>query len=166
MLLALVNDPECMRGLVAVIETILAGEVCRQVKALLLSSTIVALRKPDSQSPRPVAVGEVFNRLAASFLHTVSPSLSRIFDRIQMGVGQVGGVEKAIHLLQAFVDVTEGTDVPSLVISCDGINAFNTRDRGQTGRSVQLRSPCPHAQLLTLDVWRRGTSLLSAWGLS
>ena len=63
-------------------------------RTLLTSSNLFGLRKPDG-SLRPIAVGEVFLKLAARYCYSLaSPSFPSIFEPIQMAVGTPGGVER------------------------------------------------------------------------
>ena len=48
---------------------------------------------------RPIAVSEVFYRLACIYaLELVRDVLPDVFEPIQLGVGSVGGSERAVHL--------------------------------------------------------------------
>jgi hypothetical protein len=60
MLLALVDDPECLRGLAAVVEDILSCDLDARVRRLLLSCVMIALRKSRTgDAVRPVAIGDL-----------------------------------------------------------------------------------------------------------
>ena len=84
--------------------------------------------KPDG-GVRPIAVSEVFYRLASTYaLGLVRDVLPQIFEPIQLGVGSIGGSERAVHLLQHGL-ATMGPD--AVVLKCDFQNAFNERKREQ-----------------------------------
>ena len=127
LLLALVDDSECLRGLVHLFQDLVAGDVPPRLHAVLRASFLSALAKPGSSTPRPVANGEVFTKLAALLaLDTVSPRLGEIFAEIQLGIGKAGGSERAMHVIQSWIHAPGGYP---LLISADVSNAFNCRNR-------------------------------------
>ena len=122
---ALVGDADCLAGLVALVEDIVNGDLDDSARKLLLSSSLIASEK-DSGGVRPIAIGEVFYRLACHYvLHLVQPSVPLLLEPIQLAQSQ-GGCERAVHLLQAAL---ECKDEDSVILSVDFSNAFNTLRR-------------------------------------
>ena len=65
MLPILVQSDMCRLGVIALLRDIVNGELPDDARQLLLTSRLVALAKPNSDGCRPIAVGELFYRLAA-----------------------------------------------------------------------------------------------------
>ena len=132
LIVAFIDDDECLRHFVILIQDILAGEVDPRIRPLFLGAFLSALAKPGSLNPRPVANGESFSKIAAKYVMeaVVAPRFPHFFPMIQLGLGSAGGSERAIHILQSFIDVGQQGQ-PGLIISADAINAFNARDRSQ-----------------------------------
>ena len=65
MLSILVQSDICRTGLIALFKDIVNGGLPDDARQLLLASRLVALAKPNSDGYRPIAVGEMFYRLAA-----------------------------------------------------------------------------------------------------
>ncbi len=84
---------------------------------------LAALPKPDG-SPRPIAVGDAFYRIAARcLLKLIGPE--RINNALlpgQFGVGSRGGVEPLVHALRALLTEFK-------ILKLDFVNAFNEVER-------------------------------------
>ena len=92
---------------------------------IVLSSSLIASKK-DSGGFRPIAIGEVFYRLACHYvLHLVQSSVPALLEPIQLAQSP-GGCERAVHFLQAAL---ECKDADSVILSVDFSNAFNTLRR-------------------------------------
>lgn len=63
MLSSLAQSDLCRAGIIALLKDIINGQLPERARQLLLSSRLVALSKPGG-SYRPIAVGELFYRLA------------------------------------------------------------------------------------------------------
>jgi len=128
MVFALVGDLDCMQGLCSLVVDMLNGHLPDRARAYLTCSLLIPVNKPGG-GIRPIAVSEVFYRLACVYaLELVRDVLPDVFEPIQLGVGSVGGSERAVHLLQAGL-ATMGPD--AVVLKCDFQNAFNERKREQ-----------------------------------
>ena len=100
---ALVGDADCLAGLVALVEDIINGDLDDSARKYLLSSSLIASEK-DSGGFRPIAIGDVFYRLACHYvLQLVQPSAAALLEPIQLAQSR-GGCERAIHLLQASLE--------------------------------------------------------------
>ena len=125
---ALMDDPDCVQGICALVADMLNGQLPDQARTYLTCSILIPVSKPGG-GVRPIAVSEVFYRLASLYaLDLVRDVLPNIFEPIQLGVGSVGGSERAIHLLQAGL-ATMGPE--TVILKCDFKNAFNERKREQ-----------------------------------
>lgn len=141
LLAPLVEDPTCLSGLAGIVEDICNNDLGEHARQLLLQSKLLAFVKPDSDKPRPIAIGEVLYKLATAYglemanqkpAHGnpgddgVSSVLRAVFDVIQLGIGVPGGAELAFHILQARLE-TIGPNGAALLADIE--NAFNSRDR-------------------------------------
>ena len=131
MLLPLSSDPESMRLLAFFLGDFVSGRLPVALKPYFLPATLLALEKegstPQAPKPRPIALGELFYRLATGL--AIAPLTSRIADilgPVQLGVGQRGGVETAGHFINAMLTDPE---LGFAGASADIQNAFNGRDR-------------------------------------
>jgi hypothetical protein len=51
---------------------------------------------------RPIAISESFYKLATMYaMSLITNTLPMLFEPLQLGVGAVGGTERAVHILQA-----------------------------------------------------------------
>ena len=128
LLLALLDDEDCLAGLAELIQDILNNNLNEDSRQLLLMSKLIALQKAnDPTTPRPIAIGGVFYKIAALYaLEMIKDQLSPIFEGIQLGIGAPGGSARAIHSLQAAFD-TRGKGATGVLF--DQKNAFNSEDR-------------------------------------
>ena len=108
---------------------------------VLTSGRLIPLAKPNGKV-RPIAIGEVFYRLAMKVvLEVVEVKLATF----QFGVKTNLGVEPIIHYFRKFC--SDGT-----VISIDLANAFNACTRQSILKAVKKYSP----ELLTVFEWAYG----------
>ena len=108
---------------------------------------LAALPKPDG-SPRPIAVGDAFYRIAARcLLKLIGPE--RINNALlpgQFGVGSKGGVEPLVHALRALLTEFK-------ILKLDFVNAFNEVERGAVIDEVRATFP----ELSPFVTWVYGT---------
>jgi hypothetical protein len=115
---ALVGDPDCLTGIVAIVEDIVNGDFSEDVRVLLLSSSLIASEK-EAGGLRSIAIGEIFYRLACHYvLRMVRPVVPSILEPIQLA--------HALHVLQAAL---EKESVDSALLSIDFAHAFNSLRR-------------------------------------
>ena len=67
LLKALVDDETCMEGVASMTMAIINGQLQGKVRTLLLSSVLIGLEKPNGGT-RPIAMGEIFYKAAASYM--------------------------------------------------------------------------------------------------
>jgi hypothetical protein len=138
-LLALIQDHVCMQGITDIVQDIMADKVDTVSRLLLLQSMGLAARKSeDHDDPRPIAIGEIFYRLAAAYaVSAMGPTLAAIFENIQFSVGIKGGSQQAFHTIMADMErcafhglSVEGTEHDDLAVAMfDVPNAFNIMQR-------------------------------------
>ena len=129
----------------AFIYLILSGELPRH--GSLLDSSLIGLQKPDG-GVRPIAIGEVWYRVAGlcalTALHELGPSLAPL----QLGVGVPGGTEAVGHAVRAAL----AADPEAVLLTVDQANAFNSLDRSAVFAAVKERAPA----LLLFVQWAYG----------
>ena len=125
MIINLSQDPDCLRVLALLTSTICNGLLPSQAMDLLKCSRLIAQAKPtDPRSHRPIAIGEVFLRMATSYLCSdLTPEIARILSPLNYGVGISGGCEIVSHRLH------DALRRGHAVLKCDISNAFNTMHR-------------------------------------
>ena len=128
----------CRLGVMALLRDIINGELPDDVRRLLLASRLVALSKPSNDGYRPIAVGELFYRLAAIVaVRRVSSEAAQLLAPHQYGIGVAAGAEKIIHSLQH--ELTD-TDKRLALLQLDIANAFNSCDRARVLRELYALS--------------------------
>lgn len=127
MLVTLIANKDCKYGLAQLICDIINGKIPEEAKDYLLGSHLIPIPKPDGRI-RPISIGEIFYRTAASYAITqVKEEIGSILAPIQLGVGVPAGCEQAIHKLQHLLTRNKPTRLAG--ISVDFRNAFNERNR-------------------------------------
>jgi hypothetical protein len=134
MLAILAQSDICRLGVVALLRDIINGELPDEARQLLLTSRLVALAKPNSDSLRPIAVGEMLYRLAAIVaVRRVASEAAGLLAPHQYGVGVPAGAERIVHSLQH--ELTDADKRPAL-LTLDMANAFNSCDRARLLREL------------------------------
>ena len=114
-----------MKALANLCLKLLRGQIPQHARDLLFAANLTALRKKDG-GIRPIAVGNVFRRLASKIAaKRIIPELRRQLSPVQHGDGVSGWCEVAAHAVRAFVQspVVPGNNV---LVKLDMKNAFNT----------------------------------------
>ena len=129
MLAVLARSDICRLGVMALLRDIVNGALPDEARQLLLASRLVALTKPSGDGYRPIAVGELFYRLAAIVaVRRVSSEAARLLSPHQFGIGVPAGGEKIVHSLQH--ELTD-TSKRLAMLQVDIANAFNSCDRAR-----------------------------------
>ena len=145
MVYTLTEDPECLTGLAMLLQDITNGNVPDSLKPFLLPSTLIGIDKDAGSSVRPIAIGEIFYRIAAyRAQHYIQGAAKTILQPIQLGVAVSGGCESIIHNLQHILELE---DHPTAALAIDFKNAFNT-----ISRKAMLEALYSHPQLQY--IWR------------
>jgi hypothetical protein len=121
------------------INLLLRGELPRCES--LLDSRLIALSKPrtDGRPPgvRPIAVGEVWLRLASLCALAKVSHVGASLAPLQLGVGVRGGCQALGHAMRAGAMAED--DIVTLQV--DLANAFNTFSRAEMLEEVSVRCP-------------------------
>ena len=117
-----VIDSECLLALTEFVGHIVRGSMPSEVMAMWASARLLALSKANGK-PRPIAVGEIFRRLAAkcAVMHCAKVLAARLRPT-QRGVGVSGGVEHLAHTITVMLQ----TRPDWCVLAVDVKNAFNS----------------------------------------
>ena len=109
----LLDDHDCLTAMGLLVKDI-NGTLTGRARELLVSCVLFAVKKP-SGSPRPIAMGEAFYKLACSYaLSLVRDEVPPALGPIQFGVSP-GGSESALHVLQSAVDLHPGLSSPQIL---------------------------------------------------
>ena len=133
LLSSLVESDLCRAGVIALLKDIINGSMSERARQMLLSSRLVALNKTDG-GHRPIAVGELFYRLAGVIVvRKITKAAAVLFSPHQFGVGIPAGAERILHSLQHLL-----TDQSNRVclLKVDISNAFNSCDRARMLREL------------------------------
>ena len=120
---------------------ILRRDVSDYALKLLFSSNLTALRQKDG-GIRPVAVGNVFRRLAAKVgCYAVSRAVSHELLPIQLGVSVKGGAEAAVHAVRTFITNNIDSNDHRIIVKLEMMNAFNSVRRNHVMQTCLDRTP-------------------------
>ena len=126
---------------------ILSGKLPRH--ASLLDSSLIGLQKPHG-GVRPIAVGEVWYRLATLCALTACENAGKALAPLQMAVGVSGGLDAVVHALRAAL----AKDPEAALLTVDQANAFNSVSRAAVFEAVRERVP----ELLPIVQWAYGAA--------
>ena len=132
-------------AVLAFVNLILSGKLPRH--ASLLDSSLIGLQKQDD-GVRPIAVGEVWYRLAGLCALTACEAAGKALAPLQMAVGVSGGVDAVVHAIRAAL----AEDPQAALLTVDQANAFNSVARPAVFEAVKERVP----ELLPMVQWAYG----------
>ena len=120
------DDTRCSTALVRLLQDIVNHNITDGMRDLLLPSSLVAIKKP-SGGLRPIAIGELFYRMAAVIaVRRVRSAAAPLLAPHQFGFGVRNGCEHIVHSLQhALTDQSH----PLAALQLDLTNAFNSVNR-------------------------------------
>ncbi len=122
----------CQAGMIALVTDILNGALCNRSSDLFLSATLTPIAK--GEGIRPIAIGEVFYRMASSFaVRSHISEIRSLLQPLQLGIATAGGCEIVLHALQA---IHENEQEPRVIVSLDFSNAFQEISRSHILSSV------------------------------
>jgi hypothetical protein len=129
------EDQEAKKGLLAVMSRLLNGSLSPDLMSLFLASRLLAVPKMKEGARtglRPIAVGDVFVRLAAKIGSLGLPSGQVLFpNNIQMGINIKGGPQSALHIIQTALQSNKN----HVIICTDFANAYNSINRSKIGKA-------------------------------
>ena len=150
-ILICLRDEVCRRGLATLVADICNHRLPSESSKFLLACNLTALDKGGNRV-RPIAVGEVFYKLAAQYaLRLVVGKVPAILAPLQQGVGEPGGCENIINTVNRLL-LQNGR--PRCALLVDFQNAFNS-----VSRTAVLRELGNHPALA--PIWR-----ISHWAYS
>jgi hypothetical protein len=130
-LVALSKNDDCLSGIAKMVEDICNGSVSQQLRPYLTTSTLIPIPKHNSSAPRPIAIGEVLYRVAASYVCSlVLPAAQEHCQPYQFGIGTPNGCAQVHLALQARLDAG------SFAFLGDIRSAFNEIHRPHTVTEV------------------------------
>ncbi len=148
MLLPLLSDEDCIRGLAKLVTDVNSGDLPSDFKPYLLPSDLIAIPKPGNV--RPIAMCETLWKLTTSIAATeAGPAARAICEPHQFAIARPSGCETVVQTLQARL-----LQPNTVVASIDFANAFNSAER-----SDLLSELFRHDALAPLHK-------LAAWGYS
>lgn len=133
MLSSLAESDVCRAGIIALLKDIINGNLPDHARQLLLACRAVALNKP-SGGYRPIAVGELFYRLAGVIVvRKITGAAASLLAPHQYGVGVPSGAERILHSLQ---HTLSDKSKKLALLKIDIANAFNACDRARVLREL------------------------------
>ena len=147
----LATDVQCVHAMALLTQRIVNNTLPSAVRTVLTTCIVVSLGKDDG-GRRPLAIGDMFYRLASRYaLSLVSRQAQTALAPHQFGIGQPDGctqiVQSVQHLLTCAPDEARQPQQgwrPKACLSVDVKNAFNTVDRAVMLRAMyalpQLRA--------------------------
>ena len=118
------------------ISLLLSGSTPSVVRPNLCGASLFACKKKTG-GIRPIAVGEVWRRLASKCAsRALQKDIVSVLSPLQVGVGVPGGAEAIVHAVSSLVG--DGT---SWILQVDFENAFNSIDRSSVLDEVRANLP-------------------------
>jgi hypothetical protein len=162
-LIAESGSDEAKSGLCLLTKDICNGVFGGATQQRLLASVLMPIGKPVRIDPtaapsldvppprpgiRPIAMGEVFVKLAAHYsMSLIEDQLPSLFPRIQFGVKRSGGSESAAQLTRALLTQSSRLDPSTIALKTDFENAFNAASRARIWQILLSHSS-------TEPIWR------------
>ena len=126
--------PALVSQFITLLKDIINGNLPDSARQLLLASQAIGLGKPDNNGIRPIAIGELFYRLAGVIVvRKVTADAAALLAPHQLGVGVRCGAEQILHSLQH--SLTD-KDAKRALLKVDISNAFNSCDRARVLRQL------------------------------
>ena len=136
---------EVAAHLTAVTHILVRGEAPSELAPHLAGANLYALPK-GSGDVRPIAVGEVFRRLAAKCLcASLREAAHQALWPLQVGVATKLGADTAVHTARQWVQRNAG-HVDKVFLKVDFHNAFNVVDRAALLRRLHFPGLAPWAE--------------------
>jgi hypothetical protein len=123
----LLEDDTCLDGIALLVQIIANNQLDPHSRRLLTTSLLLGIPKPGGDTLRPLAMGELFLKLAAKYCHNMDKgSHTDICEPIQLALDSPSGAERAMQRVQAAI---EANLTEHITLHLDCVNAFNTADR-------------------------------------
>jgi hypothetical protein len=146
----LLGDAVCLDAVTLLVQLIANDDLDELSRLLLTCSVLQGTPKPDSDDLRPLALGDLFVKIASKMCYSLdSGHFPAIFEPLQLAVGCPGGCERALQTVQAAVEA----DADNIAIHVDSASAYNTVNRAIMLDSVYYDQRLKHT-------WRPAVVLL------
>jgi hypothetical protein len=133
--LATQTTNSALGAVLALINAIVGGKLPHV--PCLLDSTLLGFEKPGGNGIRPIAIGEVWLRLAGLCAMAACPGAGQALAPLQLGVGVKGGSQILGHAIRTGV----AADPSCVTIQLDFRNAYNTLGRGPALAAITKKQP-------------------------
>jgi hypothetical protein len=140
---SLCNSPTATTAILALMNLIISGTL-PDIPSLH-ASALIALAKPGGRGVRPIAIGEVWVRLASLCAMAACQDAGPALAPLQLGVGVPGGSQSVGHALRSGLSCCPG----DVTLQLDFRNAFNSVSRTALLQAVASRAP----RLLPFAAW-------------
>lgn len=140
-LAVLAADPHCVQAPASFIQQIVNNKLPEVLRDLLTTSIVVSIKK-STDGRRPIAIGDIFYRMAARYAqHKVAAPIHNMLRAHQYGTGHPDGCTQIVQSIQHLLrdpscSVWDPVMRPMACISVDVRNAFNTIDRAAILRAL------------------------------
>jgi hypothetical protein len=124
------GNEEAINGLCMLTRDICNGIFGGATQQRLLAALLIPISKGEGRGVRPIAMGEVFYKLAAHYsMSLIEKHLPALFPKIQFGVKRSGGSESAAQLTRALLAQSSVLHPSTIALKTDFQNAFNACSR-------------------------------------
>ena len=129
-----------LRNNTSMVNLLLAGKAHPKLAPLIASAPLIAIAKPKG-GIRPIAIGEIWRRLAAKCVVVQAKQLAlQYLAPLQVGVGVKGGSDATVHTFRRlYQDNKSRNDVA--ILKLDFANAFNSVSRAPMLQAVADHIP-------------------------
>jgi hypothetical protein len=118
---------------------LLSGKIINEMCPFIFGASLCALKKKDG-GIRPIAIGNIFRRLAAKIgCYKLQSDLHSYLTPNQLGVATKLGCESCIHSVRTYVHNPE--NVGKILLKIDFSNAFNSIERDSMLQQVKDKTP-------------------------
>ena len=144
LIIPLLDEPLIVSALATLLRLIVNGYQNDRFRELVTAGKTFIIKKSSGKGFRPLSVRPLFLKAAEAFvLRQVAPILTKHFlgfpRVLQLGVGAKGGVERAIHIIQAFIDISLRDGGDMVVMELDAADAFNQVSRSSILKQLAHR---------------------------
>lgn len=131
------GSDEAKDGIAMLVRDLCNGIFGGATQQRLLASLLMPITKNGGSGIRPIAMGEVFVKLAAHYsMSLIEKELPSLFPRIQFGVKRAGGSESAAQLTRALTVHSCSIHPDTIVLKTDIQNAFNSVSRAHVWKTL------------------------------
>jgi hypothetical protein len=132
----LVNDDSCMNGLAKLVSDIINDQINEQSRSLIIAGKLIGIPKNgDDTNLRPIAINEIFYRLAAAVVYfKTDSSIREILNESGIQYGLTMNGCQRVH--SSVLSMLESKSIPKAALMIDFKNAFNSIDRAHVMNTI------------------------------